>query len=46
MGKIYLSWEDTDMTVTFVDILVIVIDNYDVKDIFIIGGYKSDYTLC
>ena len=46
MGKIDLSWEDTDLTVAFVDILIIVIDNYDVKDIFIIGGYKPDCTLC
>ena len=42
MGKIYLSWEDKDQTVAFVGILVIGIDNYDVKDIFIIEGYKSD----
>ena len=46
MGKIYLSWEDTDLTLAFDDILVIVIDNYDVKVVFIIGGYKSDCSLC
>ena len=28
MSKIYLSWEETDLTVAFVDILVIVIDGY------------------